>query len=337
MKKTLTMVANRNEADTYLMELYNNLSEYFVIYWGNDFFWEENFETHYYLIHWPEHIGCKPNEECLSKLEERINSLKSRGAIFAAIFHNEYPHYDNSEFNKKLYKIVYGGADKIIHLGEYSINLIKEIIPETQAKEHQVIPHPLFESIENTTSSKESREKLGFAENDFIVTIFGALRNKVEVKLAYKIFSKLKIKNKKLLIAGGKIDHYSSFPEKIYNKIYRYYHCGNNLLHINKRIEDNEIQIYFNAADAILIPRPNTLNSGVALMALTFNKPFVSPSVGNLTELALATGNKTFNKENIASAVNIISNIKNTTTKVPENYKGKNVANELYKFITKEQ
>jgi glycosyltransferase involved in cell wall biosynthesis len=49
-------------------------------------------------------------------------------------------------------------------------------------------------------------------------------------------------------------------------------------------MEEREVQTLFNAADAAVAPYTRTLNSGVALLASTFDKPLIAPARGGILE-----------------------------------------------------
>ncbi|MBR4264901.1 MAG: glycosyltransferase family 4 protein [Bacteroidales bacterium] len=312
MKKTLAIVASRNELNSYIKEQYESLKEYFDVVWGLDFFWEENFYADYYLIHWPEYITNfynKKFDSVLETIKERLISIKNNNSKLIGIYHNKFPHYNNTEGNRKLYETFYSMMDGVICLGYYSANYYKSTYKNFNTQ-ITIIPHPCFNSIPNTISREDARKNLSINKDNFVILIFGSLRNKEEVKLFLRAFKDSNIKNKKLLVVGGKIDHYSSIIEKIYNKIYRFWHAGKNLIYIDRKVDDNELQKYFNASDVVFIPRTDTLNSGVVFMAFTFGKPVIGPSVGNITETLKDSGNILFNpnnRESIANALNLAS------------------------------
>jgi hypothetical protein len=50
-------------------------------------------------------------------------------------------------------------------------------------------------------------------------------------------------------------------------------------------IPDEEVQIYFRAADAVILPYHAVLTSGSAILALSFGKPVIAPSLGLIPDL----------------------------------------------------
>jgi glycosyltransferase involved in cell wall biosynthesis len=55
-------------------------------------------------------------------------------------------------------------------------------------------------------------------------------------------------------------------------------------------IRKDEVQLFFKSADLIVLPYREILNSGVALLALSFNRPVLVPAIGALPELRALVG-----------------------------------------------
>jgi hypothetical protein len=55
-------------------------------------------------------------------------------------------------------------------------------------------------------------------------------------------------------------------------------------------IRKDEVQLFFKSADLIVLPYREILNSGVALLALSFNRPVLVPAIGALPELQALVG-----------------------------------------------
>jgi glycosyltransferase involved in cell wall biosynthesis len=60
-------------------------------------------------------------------------------------------------------------------------------------------------------------------------------------------------------------------------------------LHL-REIEDGELQIFLNAADVVVLPYDRILNSGSALLGLSFGRPVLVPGIGAMDELRSEIG-----------------------------------------------
>lgn len=50
-------------------------------------------------------------------------------------------------------------------------------------------------------------------------------------------------------------------------------------------VGDDQIHLYFSAADVVVLPYQNILTSGSAILAMTFGKPVIAPKLGSLPEV----------------------------------------------------
>ena len=72
------------------------------------------------------------------------------------------------------------------------------------------------------------------------------------------------------------------------------------------RISDEQVPDYFSAADVVLLPRLDILNSGNLPLAYYFGKVVVGPDCGNVGEILKETGNPVFDPQDPDSAVEAV-------------------------------
>jgi beta-1,4-mannosyltransferase len=70
-------------------------------------------------------------------------------------------------------------------------------------------------------------------------------------------------------------------------------------------VADEKISLFFSAADVVVLPYLKILNSGSAILAMSFGKPIVAPRMGSLPEILGRAGSLLYNpeKEGIAGAL----------------------------------
>ena len=104
------------------------------------------------------------------------------------------------------------------------------------------------------------------------------------------------------LIIAGKVYNQSNF-KTIKNEI----DASENILLMQNRIANEDVQHYFKAANVCVCPYRITLNSGVAHLSHTFGTPVIGPNVGGFKELLSNGGGLTFSQldfEDLVSAMN---------------------------------
>lgn len=131
----------------------------------------------------------------------------------------------------------------------------------------------------NRISKEDARRILRISDDKFVYLIFGVIRKYKGIEEAIYSFKRISTEGDVLVIVG-----YCS--DKDYEKQLRLLY-GNNprIILITEFIKDDEVQIYFNAADIVLLPHSNVFTSGSLLLAMGFSKPVIAPSIGAITEI----------------------------------------------------
>ncbi len=317
MKVLLT--SNLKGPNTLIDGLYHGLSQVMEIQACVDGFWDTKTSNFYNIVHiqWPEQLFAwkSIDNEDLKKLTNQLIFWKNRGSKIVVTRHNILPHNINGLY-KEAYEIIYNKADAIIHFSEASVKNFNLMYVNSQIDLkiiHKVIFHPMYTDILNNCSQNEARRHLKIAKKSKVILIFGSIRSDKERNFALKVFDNLQVKDKLLLAPSW----FSTPPSK--NKISkRLFELKSiiNIFSFNKRLQrkfipDDEIQIYMNAADIVFLPRFEVLNSGVLVMAYTFNKMVVGPNVGSIGELLNLSNNPSFKVGDINEATSKIMQIIN--------------------------
>src|SRR5690606_38410117 len=135
-------------------------------------------------------------------------------------------------------------------------------------------------------SRDEARFQLNLAPNDVLVLNFGAVQPYKGYHALMQAFdaatSQLQAcgggRRLHLLVAGRPM--HAPTAEAL-----RSWQLGREDVSLRlKRILETEIQYLFRAADAVVCPYDRTLNSGVALLAVTFGVPVIAPASGGFAD-----------------------------------------------------
>ena len=191
--------------------------------------------------------------------------------------------------------VTHGNADEEKEIGYYEYfvqyvdvvlvhsNIAKDMVVALYKVEPNkvfVVPHGNYVSVyDNSVSRATAREILAIPEDEFVFLYFGMIRAYKGVEKLAEMFSILQKRHDKikLLIVGKPRD------TSIVNNIKS---LGNeNIVLVDRFIDDQEIQTYFNASDIVVLPFDRILTSGSTLLALSFHKPVIVPGKGVLPEL----------------------------------------------------
>lgn len=174
-------------------------------------------------------------------------------------------------------KIAFNNVDYfIVHSEEDRTNL-KRIIPDAKIKK---VFHPIYDMLKmyNITQC-EAKSRLGISGN--IILHFGFVRKyKGLIYLIKALPMILKEVDVKLLVVGEFWDNKQKYIDEI-----KRLKVEDSVIIIDKYIPNEEVELYFAAADVVVLPYVSATQSGVIQLAFGFNKPVITTNVGGLPEV----------------------------------------------------
>jgi glycosyltransferase involved in cell wall biosynthesis len=144
----------------------------------------------------------------------------------------------------------------------------------------RIIPHVNYiHWYENKIAEAQAREKLQLSKKDIVFLHFRLIRPYKGAPELIGAFKKLTSRLAKLLIAGKPLDNEVATDLQI--------RCeeNENIITILEFIPDNELQLYMNAANFLVLPYRDILTSGAIILAMSFSKAIIAPKIGCISEI----------------------------------------------------
>ncbi len=143
-------------------------------------------------------------------------------------------------------------------------------------------PHPIFDNYGERLSFEVAKQKLNLDLNTRYLLFFGFIRDYKGLDLLMNAFADGRLRKfpLKLLVAG---EYYSS-PEP-YLELIKKNELSDLVILRTDFIPDEEVNLYFSAADMIVQPYKSATQSGVTQIGYHFNKPMLVTNVGGLAEI----------------------------------------------------
>ncbi len=143
-------------------------------------------------------------------------------------------------------------------------------------------PHPLFDNYGPKTDRKEATLKLHLNSKDSFLLFFGFIRAYKGLDLLIEAFSdkRLRGRNLKLIIAGEFYEDDTPYRNLVKKK-----NLESDVIFFDHFIKDNEVPVFFSAADLVVQPYRSATQSGVTQIAFYFEKPMLVTDVGGLREI----------------------------------------------------
>jgi len=215
-----------------------------------------------------------------------LYKLLGKKVIFTAHNVNDWDRDGRDTFlNRKSLGYLYHKVDHIIvHTDPMRESLARDfgISPEKVS----VIPIGINEQYPVTELSREgARKELGLPPGGKVLLNFGYLAPYKGLDLMVDALEKLEAKNPgyRLIIAGQVKKGYDHYWEKVKQQI------GNKgltdrIIEKAEFIPDEAVEVYFKAADALVLPYRQIFQSGVLLASYGFGLPVIATDVGSLRE-----------------------------------------------------
>jgi len=256
--------------------------------------------------------------------------VKKLGLLIIITAHDVVP-FDSDQKEIPWLKRLYHTADIVIVHTQESF---KEINKKFNLREEKikVIPHGPFLTFseKNTISRDAARIKLGISKNIKVILFFGQIKKVKGIGHLIAAFPKVleAVPESLLVIAGPEWRH--SFRE--YAGIIQDLGIQSKVLTRIEYIPEEEVTLYFSAADVVALPYIKIYQSGVLFMAHSFAKPIVASAVGGLAEVIRdgETGILVPPADEKALADALIDVLKNRQKANELGIKGKKTAAEVY-------
>ncbi len=210
---------------------------------------------------------------CLGTIARLIKKNKITKVI--GLIDNALPHekrLGDRQFTQYFTKAM----DGFVTMSRYVLNDLKQFTK----KEVSLVQHPLYDNFGPKHEQNTARKSLGIPDGVFVFLFFGFIRKYKGLDLLISAFELLKNENVCLVIAG----EYYAGENEIKDQI-AHSPAKSKISEHTKFINDDEVGLYFSAANCVVQPYRNATQSGVTPLAYHFEVPMIVTNVGALPDL----------------------------------------------------
>ncbi|GHB92059.1 glycosyltransferase [Cerasicoccus arenae] len=278
---------------------------------SHETFWNQEGDFNVVHLHFPEYVTHEIEkayqegltEELVEQVAVRLKHWADRSHIVITR-HVLLPHDAvKNPVWERMYELFYRYADAVVHFAQASIDEFKSRYANTVfyrgvEPKHVIIPHANYASLPNNISRQAARKQLGISEKAKVMLVFGAIRSMEERDLIMNTFQGAQVGDKILLVSRWReklakvswirLKYWLRDLTRLYYRLHPSYNFNYSF------VQEEDAQLYLNAADVLFIPRLKVLNSGNITLGLTFGKIVVGPDSWDVGELLRETGNPVF-------------------------------------------
>jgi beta-1,4-mannosyltransferase len=228
-------------------------------------------------LHWPEqHLNHLNPAIALARsltLLAQLTWLRWRGTKVVWTVHNLYAHERrHPSFEEWFWRALVRRLDAYICLTGRSREAALARFPGLRRLPGHVVPHGDYREVyANHLTRAEARVRLALPPEARVLLFVGAIRAYKNVPALIDAFREAPSGDAVLVIAGAPAD--AALRAAIEERAGRDPRVR---LHLGF-VADDDLQLFLNAADVVVLPYRETLNSGSAILALSFGRPVVMP------------------------------------------------------------
>ena len=229
-------------------------------------------------LHWPEMHYRGPGGAVTARSAAAFvaSILLARRLGYRIVWtaHNALPHEPHPA-DVRLRALLMRVARVVVHGDAARATLPSSRWPVT------VVPHGHYIGwYPDTVGEDEARRRLGLRPTDHVTLFFGQLRAYKGLDDLLQAFSAHRDPRRRLVIAGRPVTSRDA------TEAHAAAERDERIQVHDRHIPDDEVQVFFRAADFVALPYRRVLTSGAAMLALSFGRPVVAPHTGCLAELS---------------------------------------------------
>jgi len=149
-----------------------------------------------------------------------------------------------------------------------------------------VIPFGINNAVPDTSlTGRDARLQLKLGDHDKVVLFFGAIKPYKGLEYLVQAFQKVAAKDPelRLMIAGERKKECEAYLEAVEEAI-NGDPASNRVIRRIEFIPDDETEVYFKAADVLVLPYTDIFQSGILFLAYAFGLPVIATDVGQFRD-----------------------------------------------------
>jgi glycosyltransferase involved in cell wall biosynthesis len=204
----------------------------------------------------------------------RVRRATAARVLF--ICHNVVQH-ESRRWDRLCAKAVLKNGDSFLVHSEEDLANLKRMLPDARVKK---VFHPTYEVFNHRRITKaEAQKRLGVSGR--VLLFFGNVRPYKGLKYLLDAMPALARRLDANLLVAGEFWH----DKDEYLRQVRELGIERNVTFVDRYIPNEEVDLYFGAADVVVLPYVTATQSGIVQIAYGFDKPVIVTNVGGLPDV----------------------------------------------------
>lgn len=206
---------------------------------------------------------------------------RRQGIRVVSILDNVIPHEPHF-WDKWLIRYFVRSIDHFVAMSDSVKRDCERFLPRTTKARVMLCPHPLYDNFGQPVPQAKAQQQLGLNPDYRYLLFFGFIRDYKGLDLLMHAFADPRLRHYrvKLIVAG---EFYNNAEQ--YAQLEKQLGLEGEIVWHTQFIPNDQVRIYFSAADLIVQPYKTATQSGVTQVAYHFSKPMLVTNVGGLAEI----------------------------------------------------
>ena len=203
--------------------------------------------------------------------------VRKSGVKVLAITDNVIPH-ETRPGDVAFAKYFINACDGFVTMSKA---VMKDLEKFTSTVHKKYLLHPLYTSFGEKLNKIDARKALELPTDKQLVLFFGLIRNYKGLDMLLDAMNELKSNPNIILVIAGEFYE----DKQPYLDLIKKYGIENQVIVHGKFIANEDVKLYFSAADLVALPYRSATQSGVTQVSFHFEVPTLVTNVGGLGEI----------------------------------------------------
>ena len=237
-------------------------------------------------LHWPSFLYTVPGSKVatwrgLLRFTVLMSLMRARGARIVWTAHNLYPHDDGHALVHRVgRRIVVWLASRVYVHGPTAAAQVRRELRVPAARLVLVEHGNWIDFYPNTLTRELARQHLDIPSDVFVYLFVGLCKPYKNLEMLVRSHAALADASRLWIVGRFQTDDYRERVRQAAAQA-----DTSRVTLVDAFVPAADLQLYLNACDAVVLPYRETLTSGAAMLALSFGRPVIGPSLGSLPEV----------------------------------------------------